>query len=125
MLLTHHLLQLNAVIASLAELLRNAFDAGEGVVDVVSDVGELLGEAVVALGDHVLGLFAGDMGDGIGGVASSNTVIALNGILCLFWFLIGDGVVGEGVRSFEVDVREEALVVGESSSTEGDLLDAV
>lgn len=34
-------------------------------------------------------------------------------------------MVAEAVRSFEVDIGEEALMVGEASAAEGDLLDAV
>lgn len=58
-------------------------------------------------------------------VAPAYAVIALDGIFCLFGLLVGDGVVGEGVWSFEGYVGEEALVVGETAPTECHLLDAI
>jgi hypothetical protein len=123
--LAHHVLQLEAVVAPLAELLGDALDVGEGVVDVVGDVGELLGEAVVALGEQALGLLAGDVGEGVVGVAAADAVVAVERLLGALPLLVGDGVVGEGVGALEAHLRQEALVVAQRAPAERHLLDPV
>lgn len=125
MLLAHHFLQLYTVVPTFAEFLGDLFDVGKSVVYILGHIRKLFGETVIALGQHTLGLLISDVCNWVIGVSPANTVIALDGIFCLFRLFVGDGVVGERVWSFEGHIREEALVVGEAAPTECDLLDAI
>ena len=58
-------------------------------------------------------------------IASLYFVIFLYCLVYLFYFLVGNRVITETVRSFEIHINQRALMVAKRTPAKGNLLDFV
>ena len=125
-LISHHLLELNSFRFSVGKLFRCFLDIGQSIINIVIDSIELFCKGIISLRKHILSFLIRNMEEGIvDGISSFYFIVLLDGLINFLKLLVRNRVVVIHVWSFEINLREITLMVGESSSCEGYLLNFI